>query len=58
MTRKAAAMLHKSRAKIAALKNGGAEVSLTTDYAAALPADFLGIPIFVSDAISDNEAAA
>ena len=55
MTRKAAEMLHKSRAKVAALKSGGSEVSLKTDYAASKPADFLGVEIFITDAIKDSE---
>lgn len=56
MNTNSAAKLHKSRASVASLSNGGATVDIKSDYKAALPTDFLGIPIFVSDAIGNEES--
>ena len=56
MNTSSAAKLHKSRATVATLSNGGASVGIKSDYKAALPTDFLNIPIFVTDAIGNDES--
>ena len=55
MNSESARKLHKSRAQVASLNAGSASVSIKGDYNAARPTDFLGIPIYVTDAIDSLE---